>query len=378
MNHPGAALSLCLTLLVPAICPGAETLQARREGGNWIVTLSGVLPAQLTQVSAEGSLTVRGKAAEGSRYSIRIKLAAPGEREAKAAAQAATSVGIKGSEITFTGPGDVSLELPSRLPNLALGSEEGNLDVADLAGSVYAETMAGRVNLDRIGGNVEIRSAGGAATLGRINGNTRCYSGGGGIRAIRIGGEAQLETGGGDITIGEVLGPVRAVTRAGGIRIEHAGAGVFAETSGGPVSVLRAEGGVIARSVAGPIEIASAPSAQARTGGGSIRLSNISGPMRAFTDRGEVFAHLARGTAVSDSFLATGAGDIIVLLPSDMGVEVEAEIGGTQSREAMSSDYPGLRFIARASSVFARGSLNGGGPGLRLRGAGGRIQIRRK
>jgi hypothetical protein len=87
---------------------------------------------------------------------------------------------------------------------------------------------------------------------------------------------------------------------------------------------------------------------------------------------------ITQGQRLEDSFLSTGAGDISVLLPSDMGVTVDAEMSGTQAVGAIVSDYPGLRSVTGRTSVTARGAINGGGPTLRLRASGGRIQIRKK
>ena len=76
---------------------------------------------------------------------------------------------------------------------LALWSAGGNIDAADIDGSVRADTSAGKVLLDRISGDAEIHSSGGATTLGTIGGVVHCYSGGGPIRAVLIRGRASLK-----------------------------------------------------------------------------------------------------------------------------------------------------------------------------------------
>jgi hypothetical protein len=190
-------------------------------------------------------------------------------------------------------------------------------------------------------------------------------------------GKASFETGGGDILLGEIFGPVRAITHGGGIHIDQAGAQVFAGTSGGPVTILRAVGPVVAQTLAGPIHVGEAPAAECQSGGGTIRLDSVSGTLRAATERGNIVVGI-RDHSLEDSFLSTGAGDILVFLPSNMGVTVEAEIFGSRVREGIVSHYPGLESLVGRSSVSAQGSINGGGAKLRLRAAGGRIEIRRK
>ncbi len=131
------------------------------------------------------------------------------------------------------------------------------------------------------------------------------------------------------------MGPVRATTAAGGINIEQAGAEVVANTYGGAISILSALGMVMAQSAGGP-----------------IRLNNVSGRLRASTESGSIVAEVLRGHPLYDSFLATGAGDITVFLPSDTGVTVQAETNGP-----FESDFPGVR---RAGAAF-QGKINGGG-----------------
>ena len=374
---------LAIALLCAAsVACAADGIQVEREGSLWRVRLTGTLPA-VHRIVADSELKVRGKASNATRYVISARVNAANEAQARQFARTFATIRLAGDAIVFTGPGNVDLEVPRKTRFLNLASEEGGIDVADLEGSVLAQTVAGRIALDRISGDVEIRSNGGSTALGRIGGIVKCYSGGGSIRAIHISGQAFFETHGGDIVLGEVAGAIRAFTGGGGIQIDQAGGSVFAGTSGGPIIVLRALGMVFAQNAAGPIDIGAASSVECQSGGGTIRLSNVSGPMRASTGRGSVIAEvisrkITQGQRLEDSFLSTGAGDISVLLPSDMGVTVDAEMSGTQAVGAIVSDYPGLRSVTGRTSVTARGAINGGGPTLRLRASGGRIKIRKK
>ncbi len=369
-------ISIALLCAASVVC-AADGIQVEREGSLWRVRVTGSLPP-VSRVVADSELKVRGQASGASRYVISARVNTTNEAQARQFARSVASVRLMGDTVVFKGPGNVDLEIPRATRYLNLASEEGGIDAADIDGSVLAQTVAGRIALDRIGGDVEIRSNGGATSLGRIGGIVKCYSGGGSIRAIHINGQAFFETNGGDIVLGEVVGAIRAFTGGGGIQIEQAGAAVFAGTSGGPIAILRALGMVVAQSTAGPIHIGSAPSVECQSGGGTIRLNNVAGAMRAITGRGSVIADVIRGRRLEDSFLSTGAGDISVLLPSDMGVTVDAEMSGTQLPGAIISDYPDLRAVIGRTSVTARGAINGGGSTLRLRASGGRILIRKK
>jgi DUF4097 and DUF4098 domain-containing protein YvlB len=367
-----------LFLLAAFSSPAADKIQILKDGTKWSATVSGtLLPQTILRIVAAGDLTVRGKRSKDIRYTITRRFPVPDEATARLLAKAMRVRNVAG-QLIFDEPGAVRVELPRTSESLALASLAGMIDASDLDSSVRADTAAGKITLDRIAGDAEIHSNGGATSLGSIGGLVRCYSGGGSIRAVRIRGQSAFETDGGDIQLGEMLGAVRALTGAGGIRIEHAGAGVYADTFGGPISILRAFGLVVANSSGGPIDIGDASSVHCRNASGTIRLNNVSGRLEAATDRGNIIAEILAGHALADSFLSTRSGDITVFIPSKTGVTIEAETGGSRNPRSIVSDYPGLRWEARPWSVAARGTINGGGPTLRLTDIGGRIEIRRK
>jgi DUF4097 and DUF4098 domain-containing protein YvlB len=358
----------------------ADKVTIQRDGDTlrWKLTVTGSLPAQpIVRVAAFGSISIRGKHTREIRYSVSQEVTATSEVQVRRLAEF-YRVQTRNGQLVFLQPGAVTIEMPRSTALLTVSSNAGTIDAADIEGSLRADANAGRIVLDRIGGNVEIHSNGGAASLGTIGGLVRCYSGGGSIRAIRINGKAYFETDGGDIQLGQVLGAVTALTAAGGIRIDQAGAGVFADTLGGPIAVLRAMGMVVANSAGGPIDIGDATSVQCQNGGGTIRLTNVSGALRAATDHGSIIAAILAGRPLEDSYLSTGAGDITVFIPSNMGVTVDAETSGAPGSSPILSEFSGLRVNARRSSVVASGKINGGGPLLRLTVAGGRIEIKRK
>jgi hypothetical protein len=359
-------------------CQGAERITVQRDGALWKLTVSGSLPSPaFARIAAFGNITVRGKRTKETRYTVTQSVAAASEADVRRLAEFYRAQTHDG-QILFFQPGAVSIEMPRTTRMLSVSSSGGIIDAADIDGSLRADANAGRITLDRIGGDVEIHSNGGAASLGSIGGLVRCYSGGGSIRAIRINGRAYFETNGGDIQLGQVMGQVTAWTAAGSIRIDQAGAAVFADTLGGPISVLRALGMVVANSGGGPIDIGEAPSVQCRDGGGTIRLTNVSGSLQATTDRGSIIAAILQGRPLSDSFLSTGSGDITVLIPSNMGVTVDAETIGARGSSPIVTDFSGLRVSARRSNVTASGKINGGGPRLRLVVSGGRIELKRR
>ena len=323
-----------LFLLALTFAAHAATLKLERDGAFWNAELSGTLPQQpVYRITAAGDLTVRGKRSAEIRYTLTQKLRAPDEATARRMAETFTVHAING-QLYFPQTAAVRIELPQSTRELALWSAGGNIDAADIDGSVRADNAAGKVMLDRISGDVEI------------------HSGSGPIRAVMIQGQGTFRTEGGDIQLGEIIGAIRADTAAGAIHNDQAGGPVFANTFGGPISILQALGAVVAQSAGGP-----------------IRLNNVSGHLQAATESGSIVAEVLPRRPLGDSFLSTRRGDITVFLPSDTGVTIRAETDG-----ALDSDFPGLR----RAGPDVEGKINGGGPLLQLVGLGGRIEIKRK
>jgi hypothetical protein len=341
------------TLFLAAIVLGQSAL---------LHALTATGPAVL-EISASADLVVRGTPDSAIRFSTPAR---------------SGLLPITNGVISFEGPGPVRIEIPAKTGFVDIRSISGGVDVSGIDGSVRTQAGAGKTVIDHIGGDVEAHSNGGPTLLGSIGGSVRCYSGGGSIRAAVVRGGGIFETDGGDIRIGDVLGAIRAITAAGGIHIDNAGGQVFADTFGGPISVLKALGEVIAATAGGPIEIGAAPSVDCRSSSGAIRLTNVSGALQAATARGTIVAEILAGRPLLDSYLATGSGDITVLVPSNISVTVEAEDGGSSDRRSIVSAFPAIRIMRRDATVLASGRINGGGPVLRIVDGGGRIEIKRK
>jgi DUF4097 and DUF4098 domain-containing protein YvlB len=187
-----------------------------------------------------------------------------------------------------------------------------------------------------------------------------------------------LQTSGGDIEITKAGASVRADTSGGAVRVNSAGGAVTATTGGGPIVIGHAGGVVITRNMAGPVQVGGAPGVRSESGTGAIQLTNIAGPLRVSTAVGSIIASLLGSSPFSDSFLATGNGDITVLIPSNLGVTIRAENDLADSPRRIVCDFPGIPVRMRGMQVVAEGPVNGGGPLLRIAGTGGTIFIKRQ
>jgi len=364
-----------------------EESKLTRQGDFWVQTITGseaVASGGRLRVSMQGSMTVRGVPEAQAQYTVTKRVKAKREEEARRILrQFVVRIRRQGDltvmEIAHGGDGwngaDLKLNIPRGTREALLETHGGPIDAADLNGIARVQTDGGPIRLDRISGPVTAQTAGGEIKLGTIGSSVYLTSGGGPIRAESVGGEAVLETGGGDITATEVGGRLRATTAGGAIRIGRVGGSASVNTAGGEIEVGSAGGMVIAESGSGEIHIGAANGVQCETGGGAVRLANVTGALRVATPVGNVIAQLLAGGAPQESFLTTGMGDITVLIPSNIRIRILAQI---DSSGKIVSDFPGVTAGSGRRQRVAEGDINGGGPLLRLSTASGTIYIRRQ
>jgi DUF4097 and DUF4098 domain-containing protein YvlB len=380
--RPASLFSCCLSLALA----GEPVLT--RDGKYWVEVVSGSEPLAASsrlKISSHGAITLNGGPQKELSYSLKIRVKAATEDEARRLVKAFGVRTMKqGGGYTYLivqrgdGMADLQVNAPRTAQDTAISTTEGAVAFYDLDGPVRADTGGGAVTCDRIRGNVVVRTAGGDITLGTVEGTANCRTAGGRITANVVRGAATFETGGGDISAQDVGGLVHAVTMAGSIRIHSAGSAVIASTGGGPIDVGEAHGIVTAKNSAGPVKVGSAEGVRCESAGGGVMLDNISGSVRVNTAVGSIIASLLAGKPMADSFLSTGSGDITVIIPSNLGVTIRAqnELAGNIRR--IVSEFPGISVRVEGGQVVAEGPVNGGGPILRISGTGGTIFIKRQ
>jgi DUF4097 and DUF4098 domain-containing protein YvlB len=382
-----------LAIGITAVLALAQEAPIRREGAHWVQVITGSIaipPDCRLKVETRGPITLRGIPGDRISYSIKKRVRAGSEAEARTLlkASAVRTIARNGTAtITLLQRArplvSAEMELRSR-PDLELAAVEtvgGDIQVYDIKGAVQAESGGGLIQMDRIGSDVTAKTGGGEIRLGSIDGSIRCFSGGGLIQVDSAGKESWLETAGGDIFVRESGGPLHTSTAGGNIQIQHSAAMVSARTSGGRIEVLRANGIVLADNSGGSIQVGSAAGVRVASAGGSIRLRGSSGSLRAVTDVGSILAELMSGVPLQDSILSTGAGDITVYIPSNLSLTVKAlNENGPAGRIISEFSEIMVRNASEAAKehVLAEGVLNGGGPVLRLTSTGGTIYVKRQ
>jgi hypothetical protein len=257
-----------------------------------------------------------------------------------------------------------------------------DVDVRNLNGSAEAETIGGRVFMDMIGGDASARTGGGEIKVGHVKGNVRAVSAGSGISLGQVDGDAWCETSGGEIIIERAGGSIHAVTGGGNIYIRDGGSSVNARSDGGLIDVQHAGGIVDAETRGGSIQVGGAKGARCESAAGAIRIRNLAGALDVRTALGSILTELVPGVPFVQSNLVTGQGDITVLIPSNLAVSIQAMNESRGRLARIISDFPQLRVktvsSGPTSAIWAEGSLNGGGPLLRINAASGTIYLRRQ
>jgi len=277
---------------------------------------------------------------------------------------------------------DFSIEVPRDMESVKVETDGGSVSAEAVSGRVEAASGGGSIKLDDIGGAVNAETGGGSIDVGTIGGDVTLHTGGGSIKVVSARGKLNAESGGGSVHV--VTGLQSAVLETGGgsIEMERCAGHLKASTGGGSIDLGDIDGSAELETGGGSIRLSSAKGpVRAETGGGSIELNGVPSA-RAETGAGGIIAKfLADGSERADSVLETAVGDITVYLPSNLNLTVRAAIEVANGHN-IRSEFPELRVMSEGGdygpkTVTAEGTLNGGGPILKVRVTTGNINFRR-
>lgn len=374
----------------------AQDVHVSREGGAWGQEVTGSLAAvKNLRVKVDmGSVVVRGGQEQGIHYVVHTRFDNSSEEEARRQFDKyKVSAYVKGDTAWIVGDwqgghhprhfsGEVSVNVPREIALVKLETEGGNVDASGLAGRVEAESGGGSVKLDDIGAGAYAETGGGAIEIGTVNGDLGLHTGGGPIAVRHANGKVVAETGGGSVRIESGAQGASVETGGGSIEVRQCSGKIKAETGGGSVDLSDLDGPVEISTGGGNIRLTSAKGhVQAETGGGGIELYGVPSA-RAETGAGGITVKLVNtGGERHDSDLETGAGDITVYIASDVAVNVRASVDMGNGHR-ISSDFPDIHVRSEGDqwgpkTLTADGSLNGGGPTLKVHTSTGDICIRR-
>jgi hypothetical protein len=381
-----------LVALLATVCV-AQQSSVQKEGNYWTNVINGSLAGvRNLHIKVEvGTVRVQG-GSQGIAYVIRNKSYEGSEERARKQFESYKVIAnVRGDTAWITGEweaghphkfsSDVTVTVPRDMDVVKIETEGGEIvttgiagrleaqsgggtiHLDDIGGAINAETGGGGIDVGNVGGELTVRTGGGSIHIGSAKGKVVAESGGGNVVLVSGAQGASLQTGGGSIHVNKCTGEVKAETSGGSIDLGEIGGGASMETGGGSLKLTSANGMVKAQTGGGSIELFGVPAAHVETGAGTITAKFI-----------------ASSTA-SDSQLETGVGDITVYLAPSMHVTLRASIEAA-SGHRITSDFPDFKVSSEGGQwepklISAEGSLNGGGPVLKIRTTMGNIYIRR-
>jgi putative adhesin len=200
--------------------------------------------------------------------------------------------------------------------------------------------------------------------------NSELRTGGGTIMVAEIIGTMSADTSGGKLKFTHLKGPTGATTSGGSIELNGCDGPLKVDTSGGRIEAIDGTGSLEARTSGGSIVVRNfGGDAKVETSGGRLAFENINGKIFGRTSGGSISAKL-KSPVPGDVDLETSAGSIDVLVPPDAGLDIEAEA----SSGRVTSDLPFTG--TRTDRDSMKGKINGGGKSLVLRSGAGSISIK--
>ncbi len=397
-----------LVFLPPAGFAQQRTAQAPAENGRISNEKSGSFTVRdgqrLRLVSDIGNIRVRTQNTGQVSYVVRIEADAnqPGARQYLSRFILSTRPMPDGVFIASRVPGHefrghlwvtFELNVPRNL-QLDINTRTGNIETESIDGQISLVSGGGNITASSVGGPARLETQGGHITVQDVAADLSAVSAGGHITAGGVQGDAVIRTAGGHIRVTSVQGTAQLETGGGNISLERAGAGIVAHTSGGRIDLGEASGTIRASTGGGNIGVLNVVgSTQLDSGGGSICLTKIQGAIRASTATGTITAYfIPEGKLLGPSQLESGAGDIVVYIPRELAISIDATfeslVGDSLFERASNTSTrinadPAIPLkVTRTGSgpasrtVRAEAALNGGGELLRLKAGTGNIRLR--
>ena len=383
-----------MILLLVGSLSGAQQTSVQKEGGTWTNVVSGSLAAvrNLHIKVGIGSVRVEGGHAQGISYVIRNRSYESSEERARRQFESyRISAYVRGDTAWITGEwegggphkfsSEVTINLPREMDLVKIETQGGGVVTTGIAGRLEAESGGGAIHLDDIAGAINAETGGGAIDVGNVGSEVTLRTGGGAIHIGSAKGKVTAESGGGNLILASGAQGASLETGGGSIRVDKCSGRVKASTGGGSIDLGDISGDVAMETGGGSLKIASATGlVKAESGGGSIELYGVPAA-HVETGAGAITAKFVASREHSDSMLETAVGDVTVYLVPTINVIVRASIEAATGHH-IQSDFPEIKVSSEGGQwgpklVSAEGTLNGGGPVLKIRTTMGNIYIRR-
>src|ERR1039457_2740825 len=387
MRRTGMRRSGLSNPLLMALLPLAGFAQPwlTHEGDLWVRTYSETAAVKpRVRINSHGPVWIEGNSSAAQFvFTVKVGVRARTQAEARVRLEKLqVRAESQGEWLVVTTPGgyassSVVMHAP-RLIEAYVTSSDGQVEVNGVDGALHVDTGANQIKDDRIHGGCGPCAGGGDIQAGRRDGALYSTTVAGAIRSQLVGRDAVFQTIGGDIEAQQVNGLAHVETGGGTIHIHYAGGPVTAVNGGGPIIIDRAGGVVTVRNAAGAVHVGAAGGIRCESSnGGNIQLANIVGPMSVSTDAGNILANLM-ASRLAESLLATGNGDITVVIPSNISVTIRAENQMADTLRRIVSEFREIQPRPIGTHLVAQGQVNGGGPLLQISASSGTIFLKRQ
>jgi DUF4097 and DUF4098 domain-containing protein YvlB len=394
-THKFALLAAMAIAALPVFAQNLDhnaNTRVYRDGGSWVEETTGTMtsPTGLRVNTEMGNISVQGGSQKDATYIIRKRVHSGSEESARrafsgfhiTAANRAGQLVIEGSTERHYGKTSVEyqFQVPRDLQQVRADTDGGNLSLHNLAGRVSAQSGGGTISLGDLAGMVTAATGGGSIDAANTTNTLNLNSGGGSIKITQAKGKVSASTGGGSISVTGASEGVNASTGGGSVQVQQCGSDLYASTGGGSINVGDVAGKAKLITGGGSIKLTSARGPViANTGGGTIELYKLMQGARAETGAGPITAEFLGMS--TDSTLETSVGDVIVYLGPQAKLTVKADLDMANGHQ-IRSEFPELKITSDGGDYgprdyHAQGSLNGGGPMLRVRTMSGNIEFRR-
>ena len=261
----------------------------------------------------------------------------------------------------------------------------GEVTISYVEGKMEGKTMGGELDLRNLKGYLDVTTMGGGITLkdSEVDG-----------RAKTMGGEVLVENVKGDINASSMGGKVRHINVSG--KEKSVGNEVDISTMGGDLDIDRAPNGAKLKTMGGKISINYAGKfLDAETMGGDVTAKEVDGWIKAKTMGGDVDVKMVGNPkdGKRDVKLTSMGGDITLVVPSGLSMDIDVEIAYTKNShkdfedckiisdfkidEERTTEWERKKGNSARKYIYGKGSIDGGKNKITIKTINGSVYLKK-
>ncbi|MHB8930916.1 MAG: DUF4097 family beta strand repeat-containing protein [Melioribacteraceae bacterium] len=278
----------------------------------------------------------------------------------------------------------LTLQVPQKY-NIDFTTMGGDVDIKSVEGELEGKTMGGALILSNLKGNLNLTTMGGEISLknSEVDGSVKT-----------MGGEVLVENVKGDVNASSMGGKVRQINVEG--KNKSIGKEVNISTMGGELEIDKAPNGAKLRTMGGDINVNSVGKfLDAETMGGNIEAKEVDGWIKAKTMGGDVNVKMVGNPKDGnrDVKLTSMGGDITLVVPSGLSMEIDVEIAYTKNShknfedckivsdfkidEQRTTEWERKNGNSERKYVYGKGSVDGGKNKILIKTINGNVYLKK-